>query len=95
MSEPESNDPIGRTVAKYIVNGAISFKTTQFVKNAVSDYTRFEKDDLIVNLAAGAVGLVVANTLEPLTDKAVNVTFDFVSAQHKKFKDRRKTDDTE
>lgn len=94
MSDPESKEPIGRTVAKYIVNGAITFKTTQLVKNAISDYTQFEKDDIVVNLAAGAVGLVVGNALEPLADKAVDVTFDFVSAQHKKFKDRKK-DDTE
>jgi hypothetical protein len=95
MSDPESNKPLGRTVAKFVVNGAISFKTNQFTKNLITDYTRFEKDDLVTNLTAGAVSLVVTQALEPLTEKAVDVTFDFVGTQYKKLKNRKKDDTTE
>jgi hypothetical protein len=95
MSDPKSNQPFGRVLAKFVIDGAISYKVTQITKNAISDYTRFEGDSLAVNIAAGTVGFVVSTALEPLTSKAVDVTFDFVSTQHKKFKDRRKNDNTE
>jgi hypothetical protein len=95
MSDPESHKPLGRTVANFVINGAISYKSTKLVKNLMTDYTRFEKDDLVVNLTSGAVSLVVCGMLEPVTAKAVDVTFDFAGAQYKKFKDRKKDDNTE
>lgn len=76
------NAELARNVAKWLAVSIIDLATTQAVANTVADRsTRFEKDDLIVKLGAGAVGMVVSAKLKPVTDKMVDKAADFASEQ--------------
>ena len=70
-----------RNAAKYAVKAAIAIKTARAAENVITDYSRFEKDDTIVNIGTGMVGWFVSDKLKPVTDKMVDKTFDFVAAK--------------
>ena len=89
------NDTIPRNVAKWLLASVIDIKTTQFAADTADNYTRFEKDDLIVKLGAGAIGMVVAANLKPYTDKIIDTGADFIVVKRVEFrakKDAKKKD---
>ena len=89
------NANLARNVAKWIVISIVDVKTTQLTADTIADHTHFEKDDLFVKLASGAVGMVVASTVKPVTDKMVDRTADFAVAQWNKRKPKKNPEKTE
>lgn len=73
-----------RNIAKYVVSGAIAIKTTKLTANAITDYTRFEKDDMIVDISSGLVGWGVSAKLKPVTDRVVDRSADWIAVRRAK-----------
>lgn len=80
----EKPDFTPRNVSKMLLRSAVDMKVTQLTRNAVANYTRYESDNMLVTLGAHVVGWAVASQLEPVTDKIIDVTADFVSEQYTK-----------
>lgn len=70
-----------RNVAKFVVKAVVHGKTAQLTEQAIVDRTQFEEDDIVVDIAGNVVGWYVSDRLKPLTDAAVDKTFDFVAAR--------------
>lgn len=68
-----------RNVVKFVVTSTIQFKSHQFAKDAITDHTQFEKDDLVTKLGAGMASWYVTSTLKPHTDKLVDKTADKIN----------------
>lgn len=83
---PES---LPRDLAKWLLESAIAMKTAQVAADAIADYTRFDKDSLAVRLGTGAIGMVVSRKLEPVTDKIVDSTADFIVEKRIKFQAKK------
>lgn len=67
-----------RNVAKFVVKLAVAGRVAQFTENTITDYTRFEDDDFIVEASSHLVGWLVSDKLKPYTDKMVDKTADFI-----------------
>ena len=85
----EKNDTIPRNVAKWLLAATIDLTVTRVVANTADNYTRFDKDSIAVKLGAGAVGMVVAANLKPVTDQVVDKSADFIVEQRIKFQAKR------
>lgn len=83
------NESIPRQVAKWVVISAIDVATTKSVANAADNYTRFQKNNMLVQLGSGAVGMIVCANLKPVTDKFVDKTADFIIIQRVKFQAKK------
>ena len=70
-----------RDLAKMIVDTAITFEVSRRASRAITEHTSFDEDSRAVNVGTTVFGMYVATKLSPITDKAVNVTFDFVAKQ--------------
>jgi len=70
-----------RNVTKFTVRNIIFLETAELTSDAVTDYTSFDEDDLVVRIGSKIVGWYVAEKVRPVTDKMVDVTFDFVAAK--------------
>jgi hypothetical protein len=81
-----------RGVAKFVVNGAVKFKAAKITEHAITDYTRFEEDDFVVEITSGLVGGYIGHKLKPVTDWAVDKTADFVVTTRAKFTKKDKPD---
>jgi hypothetical protein len=86
---------LARDVTKWIVISIVDLKTTDVTANTISNDTRFDKDDLIVKLGSGAVGMVVAAHVKPVTDKMVDKSADFVIEQWRKRRPKKTTEKKE
>ena len=88
----EDNTPLylTRQVAKWVLISLVDVKTTQITAETIADYTNYEKDDLIVKLGSGAVGMIVSAKIKPVTDAAVDRTADFAIKQWQKRKSTKK-----
>jgi hypothetical protein len=83
-----------RNVVKYVVKTAVYLKATSLLEDAMVDYTRFEEDDIIVKIAPKVVAWYVSDKLQPVTDKAVDVTADFIVAKREAHKaNKNKTEE--
>lgn len=91
MSEESRPHLTVRGVVKHVASSAVGMGTSVFTAKTVDNYTRFEKEDFIVKLGAGAVGFIVATKVTPYTDMAVDKTADFITAKY----EARKTKKTE
>jgi hypothetical protein len=91
----EIPDVTPRTVAVYLIQGAISMKVTQIARDTMVDNTRFENDDIIVKLGSGAVGMVAAGIVKPHTEKAVDKIADYLVAKRKARKKAQQEDTSE
>jgi hypothetical protein len=91
----EEPDFTPRNVAKWMVKATVQFKATKLVRNALVDYTEFESDDLVVKISSNVIGWGVSAKLQPVTDKLVDKTADFIVAkrEEKKQKDQEETPD--
>jgi hypothetical protein len=87
----DKNEFAPRNIAKGVVKSIVAIKTSQFAKNQITDYTRFEEDDMIVKISTGIIGGYVASRLSPVTDYAVDKTADFVVAKWHAHRTRRTT----
>jgi hypothetical protein len=77
-------ESLPRNVAKWLILSAIDLKTTQIVRDAADNYTRFDKDSMAVKLGAGAVGMVVAHACMPVADKIVDTSASFIAERRAK-----------
>jgi hypothetical protein len=68
-----------RAVPKFIVSSYITLKTTSVSADYISNHSRYDKDDMIVRIAAAGVGGLVGSALSPLTDGAIDLTANFVN----------------
>jgi hypothetical protein len=84
LEDLEDPDFTPRNVAKYAITFTIKHKVVKLIKNATTDYTRFEEDAIAVRLGANVVGWGVSVKLKPLTDKVVDKTADFIVAKREK-----------
>lgn len=82
-------ESLARDVAKWLLNSAVAMKTAQITVDSIDNYTNFDKDSMAVKLGGGAVGMVVARKLEPITDAIVDKSTDFVVEKYKKFRDKK------
>jgi hypothetical protein len=73
-----------RDLAKMCIDVAVGYKVQHVAANAIDDHTSLEKDSAPVQIGAGVIGMYVATKLSPITDKAVDVAFEFVIAQREK-----------
>jgi hypothetical protein len=78
-----------RNVVKYVVKTAVYLKATSLLEDAMVDYTRFEEDDIVVKIAPKVVAWYVSDKLQPVTDKAVDVTADFIVAKREAHKAKK------
>lgn len=67
-----------RNVAKFVVSSAITLKSTELAKNALTDYTSLAEDSKTVNIGSKVIGGFIGSKLKPYSDKAVDKTADFV-----------------
>lgn len=82
-----------RDLAKMCIGVAIGYKVQNVTANAIDDHTSLDEDSAPVQIATGVLGMYVAAKLVPITDKAVDTTFDFVIAQRNKRRDRKNNSD--
>jgi hypothetical protein len=67
-----------RNVAKFILKSIVATKTADLTADTITEHTRFEEDDLVVDIGSKVFGWYVSDKLKPVTDKIVDSTADFV-----------------
>jgi len=77
-----------RLVAKHVASSIVGLFVARAVGNA-ADRRNLKKDSIPVLLVGTALAFVVAAKLEPVTDKIVDTTFDFVAAKRQAWKNRK------
>lgn len=70
-----------RNVAKFVAHNGVKFYVASLAHTAITDHTRFEDDDFIVDAASSVIGWGVADKTEPLTDKIVDKAADWLNAR--------------
>jgi hypothetical protein len=90
----ETPEVTPRTVAVYLIQGAISMKAAQLTKDTMLNHTQLEDDAIIVRLSSGGVGMVAAGISKPHVEKAVDKIADYIVARRKARK-TQKEDTTE
>jgi hypothetical protein len=73
-----------RNVAKYVAKAAVHGKVAQLTKDAITDYTKFEEDDTVVDISSHVAGWYVSEKLKPITDRMVDKTADFIADKRAK-----------
>lgn len=68
-----------RNIAKYLVCAAIHRQVASATETAITNHTRFEEDDTIVELTSHVVGWGVSVKLKPWSDRIVDRTADFIN----------------
>jgi hypothetical protein len=68
-----------RNVAKFVTTTSLKFAVAGAAHNAITDHTRFDEDDKIVDIASAVIGWGVADKLKPTTDKIVDKVADKVN----------------
>ena len=80
-----------RNVAKFVAQAIVAGKTSQLTEKAITDHTRFEDDDMIVDISGTLVGWYVSQKLKPITDGMVDKTADKL-VEWKKNRDQKNND---
>lgn len=83
-----------RLVAKKVAQALIAAQVARLTRTAISDYTRFDHDDIIVEVTSGTVGWLVSEQVAPVSDKIVDKASDFINtkrAARKAKKEQKKT----
>jgi len=81
-----------RNVAKFVAQAIVAGKTSQLTEKTITDHTRFEDDDMIVDISGTLVGWYVSQKLKPVTDGMVDKTADWL-VEYKEKRDQKKNDD--
>lgn len=90
MTDPTELPPFTpRNVAKFVVKSTISVTVASRTRRAIADHSAFETTDTPVIVGAAVVGWYVSEKVRPVTDKAVDKTFDFASAKRDALRARR------
>lgn len=80
----ETPDFTPRNAAKFVVKAIVAARTAKLAEDAITDYTRFEEDDMIVDISSSLIGWYVSDKVKPYTDKMVDKTADFIAAKRGK-----------
>lgn len=80
-----------RNVAKWLATSVIAHKTAKASSRIITDNTRFEEDDKIVEYPSHMIGWYVSSKLRPLSDKAVDATADWIAARREAKSDKKDT----
>jgi len=83
-----------RNVVKYVVRAAVHGRVADITTTIITDHTRFEEDDTVVEITSHVVGWGVASRLQPYTDQMVDKVADFVN-EKRAARAAKKTDTTE
>lgn len=83
-----------RNVAKFVLKSIVAGKTAKVTENAITDYTSFDEDDMVVDISGMVVGWYVSEKLKPVTDAIVDKTADYFVAK-KADKQAKKAAETE
>lgn len=78
-----------RNVSKFIAKSVVASHVAALAENAIIDHTRFEEDDLIVDLGSRVIGWGVASKLSPVTDAIVDKSADFITARREARKTKK------
>jgi len=70
-----------RNVVKFVAKAIVHGKTAQLTEQAITDYTKFEDDDMIVDISGHLVGWYVSDKLKPITDGMVDKAADWYVAR--------------
>jgi len=94
MTQPEKTDDnesqfTARNAVKKLVFGLVSYKVTVITANLATNYTGFDKDDMIVKVGSPMVGWGVAANAQPYTDKLVDASFDYAAKRYENYKTNR------
>lgn len=81
-----------RNATKYAVKAVIHLKTASLAADTIDDYTGFDDDSTAVKIGAYMVGWYVSDKLKPLTDKAVDKTFDYAAAKREARRNKKNTE---
>jgi hypothetical protein len=68
-----------RNAAKFVLKAVVASKTKQVSEEIITDYTHFEEDDTVVTISGTLIGWYVSEKLQPVTDKIVDKSADFIS----------------
>jgi hypothetical protein len=69
-----------RNAAKFVAKTLVATRAAKLTETAITDYTRFEEDDTVVNITSSLVGWYVADKLKPVTDRVVDKAADKIVA---------------
>lgn len=83
-----------RTVTKFAVKMTVQVKVAALTRQAIADHSAYASTETPVVVAGAVVGLIVSEKVKPVTDKAVDKTFDFV-ANRREARKARKSQKTE
>jgi hypothetical protein len=75
-----------RNAAKFVVKAIVHSKVKHIAEDVITDYTRFEEDDVVVDISSHMIGWYVSSKLRPITDKMVDKTADFITAKREEMK---------
>lgn len=68
-----------RNATKFVVTAIVKKKVADKTEDLITDYTRFEEDDFVVEISGSLVGWYIGDKVKPITDKMVDKTFDKVA----------------
>jgi hypothetical protein len=77
----EQIDFTPRNVTKFVAKTIVSGIVAKRLRITIADYTRFEQDDLIVDVSSQVIGWCVSDQLQPYTDKMVDKVADYMVAK--------------
>lgn len=80
-----------RNVAKFVAKAIVAKKTQELAADAIADHSRFEKDDMIVDISSSLVGWYVSDKLQPVTDWTVDKAADFINEKREARRAAKKT----
>ena len=80
-----------RNVMKFIARAVVAAKTAELTAETIADNTRYEKDDTVVEIGSQVVGWYISEKLQPVTDKIVDSTADFITVQRTKLQAKKNT----
>ena len=70
-----------RNLGKWLAKSIVAAKAADLAEDALINHTNLDEDGHIVNLGSKAVGWYISSKLEPVTDKFVDKTADFLIEQ--------------
>lgn len=73
-----------RNVAKGVVITIIGSRVTTTTERTIANNTRFDEDDLIVEIPSYVISSYVTHKVKPYTDKMVDKTADWLVARRAK-----------
>jgi hypothetical protein len=82
-----------RNATKFVVTAVIKAKAANVTEEIITDYTRFEEDDMVVDITGSLVGWYIGDKVKPITDKMVDKTADKIVAVREKRAAKKDTEE--